>query len=522
MPPLLRFAPSPTGSLHLGGLRTALFNHLFAQNLGGKWILRIEDTDASRYIPGSVEDIQNGLKWAGLEYDFGPNKNGPHGPYYQSQRLDLYHSYVRKLIESGDAYRCFCSSDELEVKRQHLKASGSLATYDRACRKLTEEDVARRIKLKQPHVVRIDDVKDISLPPFTDMIFGEVRDAQGSLPTDPILLKMDQFPTYHLASVVDDHEMGITHVLRGEEWLPSLPLHRSLYNRLGWTAPAYGHLPLLLNPDGSKMSKRHGDVRVSDFKEKGWESSAILNWLALSGRNANNKEPRSSIADLQMLVKEFKLSDYTRRRAVLDPELLSQLNRRHIQLELKKPERRHEILDRTIQVLKPVYPHSEPSMTRSDLVNPDYVTRVLELLEDRLDRIDELPAVGRIFFEGTAALTTELPCKPHLYLTVTSGFLDWVEASPDLSQAKSALNRLPGELGVSKGQYMRILRHALGGEKNGPPVGEVLSLIGKGEVKNRLRTMLASDALAVVDTEDIDNPVGILVSGETLKGSPQK
>ncbi|KAG8835939.1 Glutamate--tRNA ligase mitochondrial [Serendipita sp. 399] len=500
-PPLLRFAPSPTGSLHLGGLRTALFNHLFARKAGGEWILRIEDTDASRYIPGSVQDIQNGLKWADLEYDYGPDKIGPHGPYYQSQRLELYHLYAKKLVESGDAYRCFCSPNELETKKQHLKASGSLATYDRTCRKLTEEEVSRRIKAKQPHVIRIDATRDTILHTFTDLIFGEVRDAQGSLPTDPILLKMDGFPTYHLASVVDDHEMGITHVLRGEEWLPSLPLHRSLYAKLGFTAPMYGHLPLLLNPDGSKMSKRHGDVRVSDFKGKGWESGAILNWLALSGRSAGNPEPRTTVADLPGLIEKFNLSNYTRRRVVLDPEVLSQLNRRSIQQALKSPEHRTTILNRAIELLQSAYPHS-------NRLNHDYVARVLELLEDRLTRIEELSSLGRMFFERTTTPSKELPCKPDLYHRVTSAFLNWMEASTNITDVKSGLSRLPDELGVSKGQCMRVLRHALGGGKNGPPLAEVCSVLGKDEVESRLRAILASDALAIVGADDLEKPVG--------------
>lgn len=272
---LLRFAPSPTGALHLGGLRTALYNYLFAKKHGGKWILRIEDTDAARYVPTAVDGIRNALAWAGLPHDFGPGIDGPHGPYFQSERLDLYHSYTRRLLESGHAYRCFCSPDKLAATREKLARTGSNATYDKSCLHLTEEEVARRVRAGERSIIRLNDdnLPDRASP--TDIVFGVLRDAHASLPTDPVLLKSDLFPTYHLASVVDDHEMGITHVLRGEEWLPSLPLHLDLYSCLGLKPPLFAHLPILLNPNGTKMSKRNGDVSVLDFVRRGWEPESF-------------------------------------------------------------------------------------------------------------------------------------------------------------------------------------------------------------------------------------------------------
>ncbi|PIL30834.1 hypothetical protein GSI_07002 [Ganoderma sinense ZZ0214-1] len=234
MAPLLRFAPSPTGALHLGGLRTALYNYLYAKKTGGEWILRIEDTDRvrshftlpsaalthlqSRAVPGAVDGIRGALSWAGLEFDYGPTKNGPHGPYYQSQRLDLYHSYASKLLDSGHAYRCFCSPDKLATTREKLARTGSNSTYDKTCLHLTEEEAARRVRAGEKFVVRLNDGKLPVRPPAYDIVFKNLKDAHASLPTDPVLLKSDLFPTYHLASVVDDYEMGITHVVRGEVW----------------------------------------------------------------------------------------------------------------------------------------------------------------------------------------------------------------------------------------------------------------------------------------------------------------
>ncbi|EGN92927.1 hypothetical protein SERLA73DRAFT_64871 [Serpula lacrymans var. lacrymans S7.3] len=347
---LLRFAPSPTGALHLGGLRTALYNHLYARKLGGKWILRIEDTDSARYVPGSVDGIRSALEWAGLGYDHGPGKDGAHGPYFQSERLDLYHSYTRKLLDSGHAYRCFCSSDKLNSTREKLARTGSNVTYDKACLSLTEEEVARRVRAGEKSIVRLNvSGLDDRLPKRqtpSDVIFGILKDAHASLPTDPVLLKSDLFPTYHLASIVDDHEMGITHVLRGEEWLPSLPLHLDLYSCLNLSPPQFAHLPILLNPDGTKMSKRKGDVQVLDFMRRGWEPEALLNWLALAGwgvHHENGGTPDASpsrtslqapdsttLMSLSELIDQFDLPSLTHRRNILDPLKLEYLNKHHL------------------------------------------------------------------------------------------------------------------------------------------------------------------------------------------------
>ncbi|KAG6846903.1 hypothetical protein H0H93_011197, partial [Arthromyces matolae] len=262
---LLRFAPSPTGQLHLGGLRMALYNHLYAKKVGGKWMMRVEDTDATRFVPDSVDGIRKALDWAGLEYDYGPGKGGPHAPYFQSERLDLYKSYAHKLLDTGHAYRCFCSVDKMTETRERLARSGSNKTYDKTCLHLTEEEVARKVKAGEKSVIRLNDGNLPQRPPAFDLVFGHLKDAHASLSTDPILLKTDLFPTYHLASVVDDHEMGITHVLRGEEWLLSYPLHLDLYACLRLAPPQFAHIPILLNPDGTKMSKRKGDVQVIDY-----------------------------------------------------------------------------------------------------------------------------------------------------------------------------------------------------------------------------------------------------------------
>ncbi|KIO33547.1 hypothetical protein M407DRAFT_231625 [Tulasnella calospora MUT 4182] len=363
----VRFAPSPTGSLHLGGLRTALYNYLTARRLGGIFTLRIEDTDRTRLVPGSVENIIKGLRWAGIDFDHGPERGGPFGPYYQSERLDLYHAYTKKLLETGRAYRCFCSPSTLTATRERLARMRSNATYDRTCLHLTDEEVARKVKAGEKHVVRFNVChSDTAVPrkdPIKDLVFGALQDGHGSLPTDPILLKSDLFPTYHLASVVDDHEMKITHVIRGEEWLQSLPLHIDLYASLDLEPPNFAHLPLLLNPDGSKMSKRKGDVQVSDYIAKGWEPEAVVNWLALAGWGTSPKS--SGIPDqpdgamsMDELIQKFDIEALTHRRTILDPGKLTNLNKQHLATKIQAATNGEpsDILTRAENLLRKTYP----------------------------------------------------------------------------------------------------------------------------------------------------------------------
>ena len=254
----VRFAPSPTGFLHVGGLRTALYNYLFAKHHNGKFILRIEDTDQSRKVEGAVENLIATLDWAGVHYDEGPHKEGRFGPYVQSQRLEIYHQHARLLVDQGNGYPCFCTSERLEQVRQKQVAMKLPSTYDRHCRDLPKEEVKGRLKSGESHVIRMK-VPIGGEMTFEDIIRGKVTIAHKIL-DDQVLVKSDGFPTYHLAVVVDDHLMNISHVIRGEEWLSSTPKHVLLYKYFGWETPQFAHLPLLLNPDRTKLSKRQGDV----------------------------------------------------------------------------------------------------------------------------------------------------------------------------------------------------------------------------------------------------------------------
>ncbi|TFY60975.1 hypothetical protein EVJ58_g4799 [Rhodofomes roseus] len=497
---LLRFAPSPTGGLHLGGLRTALYNYLYARKLGGRWILRIEDTDATRAVPGAVDGIREVLDWAGLEYDYGPGKGGPHAPYYQSERLDLYHQYAHKLLESGHAYRCFCSLDDLAAKREKLALSGSNITYDKTCLNLTEEEVARRVRAGEKSVIRLNDGRLPKRPSPSDLIFKHLRESHASLPTDPVLLKSDLFPTYHLASVADDHEMGITHVLRGEEWIASWPLHLDLYACLGLKPPQFAHLPLLLNPDGSKMSKRNGDVQVMDYKRRGWEPAAILNWLALAGWGAARdsasetssspkKQPPDSTAVMTKdeMVREFDLVQLTQRQSVLDQVKLEYLNKHHLMQRITNPDDLTKLAESVHTLVKETYPHSPHTSV-------EYIKRAISVMQSRLVCLTDLPKQGSYLFvdpdySKDEAQRVRRTFSPKIYdkvlFDLSTGLSDADKNWSESSLSTLVHDQLRGS-GLNAKQYLPILRHALTASEAGPGVVPIMAVLGRERVVERL------------------------------------
>ncbi|KAJ7475682.1 hypothetical protein FB451DRAFT_1033558 [Mycena latifolia] len=419
---LLRFAPSPTGSLHLSGLRMALYNHLYAKKTGGKWVLPgIED--CTRYVPGAVEGIRQSLEWAGLEYDYGILQ-ASRAPRWDSERLDLYHSYTTKLLSmrpptfflawpSGHAYRCFCSMDTLTALREHSARTGSSQSYDRRCVHLTEEEVARRVRAGEKNVVRLNNGARIPRASTPDLVFGHLRDAHGSLATDPILMKSDGYPTYHLANVVDDHSMGITHVLRGEEWITSLPLHLDIYSALGFEPPLFAHIPILCNADGTKMSKRNGDVKVEDSIRHGWERNTILNWTALPGWGSlheglpfeDSAQSTSTDAESSAVASEkdapesikFDISALTHRPSSLDRAKLAFLNRQHFLRAAATPAGLADVARRIRLWPDETRPLGE---IRPEYTTPEYIQSVLTVLDSRVINIhDIISLVPYLFVE---------------------------------------------------------------------------------------------------------------------------
>ena len=322
----VRFAPSPTGYLHVGGLRTALYNYLFAKRNNGTFILRIEDTDRKRFVEGAVDNLISALKWCGLEFDEGPNTQGNYGPYMQSQRLDLYKEYSENLIYSGHAYYCFCTQERLEsLREEQQRQKLPQAKYDKHCLHLTQEEIKSNLDSGKQHVIRLNVPAD-NIITFDDIIREKVSFNSSNI-DDQVLIKGDGYPTYHLANVIDDHLMGITHVIRGEEWLSSTPKHILLYNFFKWEIPIFAHLPLLLNPDRSKLSKRQGDVSVEDYRSKGYLKEALVNFVALLGWNAGDDK---EFYDMQALIDNFSLERVNKAGAVFDPEKLNWLNSEHL------------------------------------------------------------------------------------------------------------------------------------------------------------------------------------------------
>ena len=334
----MRFAPSPTGFLHVGGLRTALFNYLFAAKSDGKAILRIEDTDQNRKVEGAVENLIESLKWSGVQFDEGAEIGGDYGPYVQSQRLAIYQKYANQLVREGKAYFCFCSADKLSKIREEQLEKKLARPYDGRCQHLTEDDIKKQMDQNLPFVIRMKIPQDFDSYHVSDLIRGDVKFKTSQI-DDQILIKSDGFPTYHLANVVDDYHMKITHVIRGEEWLPSTPKHIQLYEYFGWPLPQFAHLPLLLNPDKSKLSKRQGDVATEDYRKKGYLPEALINFVALLGWNTADDQEIFSMMELR---EKFSLERVGKAGAVFDVNKLKWMNQQYI--KEKTPEDLYELV----------------------------------------------------------------------------------------------------------------------------------------------------------------------------------
>ncbi|MFA6263166.1 MAG: glutamate--tRNA ligase [Candidatus Babeliales bacterium] len=466
-----RFAPSPTGYLHVGGLRTALYSFLYAKKHNGSFLLRIEDTDQKRSVPGAVENIISTLAWAGITFDEGPGKEGAYGPYIQSQRLELYHKHALELVEKGHAYYCFCSSERLEKIRAIQTAQKRPPCYDRHCRDLAAEIVAERLRNKEPYVIRMKVPLEGECV-FNDIIRGTVAINYNNV-DDQVLIKSDGFPTYHLAVVVDDHFMQISHVIRGEEWLPSTPKHVLLYQYFGWTAPAFAHLPLLLNPDKSKLSKRQGDVAVEDYRAKGYLAEALVNFIAFLGWNPGDTR---EIFTLDELIKEFSLERVGKSGAIFNLEKLQWLNQQHIHRAT------HE---RLLQEIKPLLKEKG-----WDNHSDAYLGAVIDLLKERVTVIPEFLVNGQFFFVEPTSYDEK--AKAKCWTAETVGYLnDLAKQFASLiplsaSAVEQAVRTYAQEKNISASVLIHPLRLALTGVSAGPSLFHLIEVLGKEAVARRL------------------------------------
>ena len=499
----VRFAPSPTGPLHIGGVRTALYNYLFAKQNNGDFVLRIEDTDQNRYVEGAEKYIIDALNWCGIPFDEGPEKESGYGPYRQSERKLLYKKYADLLIESGKAYYAFDSAESLDAHRKDHERKGKTFIYNWHNRlkldnslSLTPEELQNRLANQQNYVIRFYTPEDEVLH-LKDIIRGDIQ-IDTNILDDKVLYKSDGMPTYHLANIVDDHLMEISHVIRGEEWLPSLALHTQLYDAFGWHAPKFAHLPLIMKPEGKgKLSKRDGEkggfpifpLSWGDsvgYKEAGYFPEAVVNFLALLGWNPGTEQ---ELFNLDELIKTFDLSRVHKSGARFDPEKTKWYNHHYLQ------EQDDVVL---LDSFKPLLAEKLDKGQAFDIslfTNDDYITSVISLIKERASFVSDFWELGNYFFQTPNSYSEKMVKKqwkentPSILNKITL-ILESLEdfSSPELEKM---IKKWIGEEQLTFGQVMAPLRLVMVGDLKGPHLFDIMALVGKEETLNRIRTALA-------------------------------
>lgn len=466
----VRFAPSPTGYVHIGSLRTALFNYLFARHFNGKNILRIEDTDQTRKVDGAVENLNAVMTQLGIEFDEGPLQGGNYGPYYQSQRLDIYRKYCNELLEKGFAYYAFETSEELDEMRRLQQLEGRQTMYDRRARDLSEDEVKENLEKGLPYVIRLKVPLNEEIK-FDDIIKGTIK-IDTNIIDDQILLKSDGFPTYHLANVVDDHLMNITHIIRGEEWVTSVPKHIIIYNALGWNIPKMAHVPLILNRDKSKLSKRQGDVAVEDYLNKGYLKEALINFIAFLGWNPGEGDEQEFFSKNE-LIKKFTLEKVQSSGAVFNTDKLDWMNNEYI--------KNYEINELALLSF-PYFDKSE-----FDTSDKERMVKVLSAVRVYLNKLDEIPFHIKMFSQEFVELENE-NLKEILEADssrkVFSSLKDKISALDKLTAEnyKISISEVQKETGIKGKQLFKPVRIALTGSENGPELPLIAEILGKDKV----------------------------------------
>lgn len=472
-PVRVRIAPSPTGYFHVGSARTALFNWLFARHSGGSFVVRVEDTDRTRYNPEAVPDLVDSLRWLGLDWDEGPEVGGEYAPYSQSERLDLYKHYADLLVKRDQAYHCYCSPERLHALREEQRQKKQDVGYDRHCRNLTSAQRAESeaqgiipvLRLKAPLEGRTT---------FHDVLYGTITVENETL-DDLVLLKSDGFPTYHLANVVDDHLMEISHIMRGDEWLPSVPKHVLLYNAFGWALPVYAHLPLILEPSGKgKLSKRHGGVEVRDFRRQGYLPEAMVNYLARVGWSYDD---RTEIFTREELIQYFDLTGINNSPARFSYERLEWMNSYYI--------RQLPAVD-LAQRLVPFVTAAGFEVAATDL------QPMVPLIQERLKTLSEAVEWIDFFFQEKLDYDASLLVGRKMTSGESSDALrqarETLAGLPDFEAKgiEAALRNLSDKLGLKVGQLLGIIRVAVSGKTVAPPLFETLSILGRERTLARI------------------------------------
>ncbi len=479
----VRFAPSPTGFVHIGSLRTALYNYLFAKGQGGKYILRIEDTDRGRFVEGAIEGMLEALEWAGVIHDEGYKtigdelqEVGEYGPYIQSKRLKIYEKYIGQLIDQGDAYPCFCSKDRLEKIRNVQKSEGKTPKYDGHCRELKREETEERVDRGEDYVIRLKlpENQEIS---FEDLVRGSMSFLTEDI-DDQVLIKSDGYPTYHFAVVVDDHLMGITHIIRGEEWVTSTPKHIQLYKAFGWEVPQYVHLPNILNKDKKKLSKRQGDVAAGDFRNKGYLPEALINYIALIGWSPEDNQEIFSMEELQ---DKFNLKRVSKSGGVFDVEKLNWMNNHYI--KDCDPERLARL---AIPFLEEAG-YLKEGQGEQEIA---WVIDLMQVLKEYVDYLSQVPEKAEMFFKEETEISEEgmeILKEDHIP-KLLEAFGEKVKNAEVIDEAfgKQVFKDLKKETGAKGPKLFKPIRVAVTGETQGPDMGLVMKVLGREKILKRV------------------------------------
>ena len=469
-----RFAPSPTGYMHIGNLRTALYEYLIAKSQGGKFILRIEDTDQERQVEGAVDVIYNTMRMTGLHHDEGPDIGGEYGPYVQSERMGMYMDYAKELVEKGEAYYCFCTKERLESLKESNAEGAAFAKYDRHCLGLSKEEVQAKLDAGVPFVIR-QKMPDSGTTTFSDVVYGDITVENTEL-DDQILMKADGFPTYNFANVVDDHLMHITHVVRGSEYLSSTPKYNLLYKAFGWEPPVYVHLPAVMRDAHHKLSKRHGDKSFEDLVREGYVVEAIVNYIALLGWSPSGTQEIFSLKELE---ENFDMAGLSKSPAIFDIKKLTWMNSEYLKaMDFDK-----------------YYALAEPKLKEALGDTRSVLKKIAALLQKRLETLNDIPGLVQ-FFKTLPEYGTELYTHKKMKtndeialssleaaLPVLENLADW-----NTTSIHDALMALVGELGIKNGQLLWPVRTALSGEPTSPGGAmELADILGKEESLRRIR-----------------------------------
>ena len=469
-----RFAPSPTGYMHIGNLRTALYEYLIAKSQGGKFILRIEDTDQERQVEGAVDVIYNTMRMTGLKHDEGPDIGGDYGPYVQSERMGMYMDYAKELVEKGEAYYCFCTKERLESLKESNAEGAAFAKYDRHCLGLSKEEVQAKLDAGVPFVIR-QKMPDSGTTTFSDVVYGDITVENTEL-DDQILMKADGFPTYNFANVVDDHLMHITHVVRGSEYLSSTPKYNLLYKAFGWEPPVYVHLPAVMRDAHHKLSKRHGDKSFEDLVREGYVVEAIVNYIALLGWSPSGTQEIFSLKELE---ENFDMAGLSKSPAIFDIKKLTWMNSEYLKaMDFDK-----------------FYALAEPKLKEA-LGDTDLdLKKIAALLQKRLETLNDIPGLVE-FFKTLPEYGTELythkkmKTNDEIALSSLEAALPVLENLEDWNTTSihDALMALVGELCIKNGQLLWPVRTALSGEPTSPGGAmELADILGKEESLRRIR-----------------------------------